>query len=295
MDLDDCMQLYIGHLYASFSGRHRHRAINAVFGLYAADPQLRHQLRRSEQLLNGWARVNPSLAHPPLTWPLATLLAAVMAKSGHTGCALATLVGFHALLRVSELMALRVEDVSVPTDPRRGLSAGTHSVASLGGLLSPRLCIRLAVTKTGSNQWSELYDERISALLARTVSDRPPDERVFVLPTFSSVRARVDHYRAVLHGATSACGVRDINYTPHSLRHGGATYAHVVLQQSIETIMHRGRWRSNDTCRAYIQAGAAHLLTLRHPPAIIAQAEATHVHWEELLLGYCFPSGSLSC
>lgn len=174
IDLDNCVRVYIGHLYSAHNGRGRNRAINTVYGLYAIDPQLRGGLRRSEQLLTGWTRLAPSISHPPLTWPLVTLLACSMAKAGHPGCALATVVGFHALLRVSELVAVRVVDVSLASDPRRGLHVPPNLNAATGAARRTRVCIRLAVTKTGSNQWVELYNDRVAALVARLCVDRPP-------------------------------------------------------------------------------------------------------------------------
>jgi integrase len=288
LDLDDCVQLYIGHLYAAHDGKQRHRAVNTVYGIYAVDPHLRHQLRRSEQLLAGWTRLTPALSHPPLTWPLVTLLACTMAKSGYHGCALATVIGFHALLRVGELAAIRVADVSLPTDARRGLHVPTGPNAITGSSRPTRVCIRLAVTKTGDNQWVELYDDHVAAFVARLAVGRLPGAPLFTLECGPSVRARADYYRAVLRAATTVCGLSHCRYTPHSLRHGGATYAHLVLDHSIETIMHRGRWRSNQSCRTYIQSGAAHLLQLQHPAVTTRLAEAAHAHWEALLLRHCF-------
>jgi hypothetical protein len=62
-----------------------------------------------------------------------------------------TVVGFHALLRVSELVAVRVVDVSLASDPRRGLHVPPNLNAATGAARRTRVCIRLAVTKTGSN------------------------------------------------------------------------------------------------------------------------------------------------
>ena len=56
-----------------------------------------------------------------------------------------------------------------------------------------------------------------------------------------------------------ACGELQLSsaYTPHSLRHGGATYWHNNLGRSMEDIMHRGRWASSKSARLYVQQGPA--------------------------------------
>ena len=118
--LDECVQEYICHLFLSFNGRCRQRAVNTVYGLYMLHPQQRGQLRGSEALLTGWSRVIPSVPHPPLTWPLVIAIARTMAGNGFGECAIATLVAFDGLLRVGELVRITAADVSFPCDSRRG-------------------------------------------------------------------------------------------------------------------------------------------------------------------------------
>lgn len=285
-ELDVCMETYIGWLFATYQGRGRHNAVNAVYGLYTMFPQYQRQLRRSEQLLLAWSHATPPRSHPPLTWPLTVLMATSMARSGETGCALATVVGFHTMLRGwggGELVSVRVRDVSLPGDPRRG---------DMSSASSRRVCIRLPTTKTGDNQWAELYDGQVSALIARLYNKvrHYQSSFLFDMPCSASIRSRTSYYRSVFHQATATHSLHsDPPYTPHSLRHGGATYAHQVLQQTIETIMHRGRWQSNNNARMYIQSGAASLVQQRIPDDAHNRASILLVNWDDILAYYCFP------
>ena len=288
VDLDMCVSGYISLLFANADGANKQLAVNTLYGIYLFQPEMRGLLRRSEQLLRGWSRLKPSVSHPPLTWPLCLLIAATMAKNQFFDCALATLVAFDGLLRVSELVNIRVHDVSALSDARRG-GVSSPTVPVFQGQVSAsarRVCIRLPSTKTGSNQWCELYSGGVGDLLVRWLHARPAQSFVFQFPVDPSRRA--DHYRQVLRLVCDGLGLSGYHYTPHSLRHGGATHAHLHLNQSIEHVMHRGRWRSNDSCRTYIQAGRAALLSQDLPSAITALATGLVTDWLPIMESLCF-------
>jgi integrase len=73
--------------------------------------------------------------------------------------------------------------------------------------------------------------------------------------------------------------LQEHRFTPHSLRHGGATHALLHLGQSIETVMHRGRWQSVNSCRIYLQAGRAQLLQQDIDPDILSFADQVAGDW----------------
>jgi hypothetical protein len=280
--LDACLQDYIRELYHIHYGRNRQLAVNAVYGLYMQLPSITGQLRGSEHLLRGWKRLRPSISHPPITWPLAVLIARTLAASGYRDCAIAVLVSFDGLLRVGEMCDVTVADVSIVGDRRRGDSRTTEA----GRVpCSSRLCIRLATTKTGSNQTAELYDGQVTQLLTHLVQGRQGDEQVFTFPSTD----RAAYFRSALHTTCTALRLGSIGFTPHSLRHGGATHAHSHQGQSIEQVMHRGRWQSNASCRTYIQSGTAALLTQRVPAEVLRQAQDVFSDWFECIWADCFP------
>lgn len=287
--LDRCVERYICYLYFQHRGRNRQLAVNTVYGLYMQHPALRDRLRGSEGLLRGWQRAAPSVSHPPLTWPLTIAIARTMAGNGYVDCAVATLVAFDGLLRVGELVAIMVADVSLPDDSRRGAASRTVSYSAASSS-SPSLrrsssaYIRLAITKTGSNQTAEISNVEVITLLQRHIDSRPADGRLFPFPSASPA----DYYRSILRATCVALGVSSFNFTPHSLRHGGATHAHMHMGQTIEHVLHRGRWQSNSSARTYLQSGAAALIATQLPEQAQRWVTRLQSQWLTHVLCDCF-------
>ena len=291
--LDLCVRGYVASIYERGGGRRRQSAVDTVYGLYLYYPDIRGRLTRSEQLLHGWARRHPPLSHPPLTWPLVTLIAVTMALNGYADGALATLVAFDGLLRVSEMANLCIGDVSPPTDPRRGRSAIPAGTLPSPTLPSAHVILRFAKTKTGSNQSVWLTHAAVERLLLLHVHGRDAGARVFQLTTPSHQTSPTGAYRHALRVVCDALGLGSHHFTPHSLRHGGATHALLHLGQSIETIMQRGRWQSNSSCRVYLQAGRARLLELSVDSSILSLAEDVVDDWYTTCRDAVVPSSSV--
>jgi integrase len=277
--LDQCVCVYLDTIYRRGAGRRRQLGVNTVYGLYYLYPSIRGRLASSEQHLRGWIRLRPPVSRPPLTWPLVTLIAVTMAMNGYGDGALATLVAFDALLRISEVTSLRVRDVSAPSDPRRGRIDSSVSRSVVGTATSGHVLLRLAITKTGRNQWVELTNLSVETLLLQHISGRQDDELVFnlLLPHHSTQAARA--YRYALHVVCHRLGLEGQHFTPHSLRHGGATHALLHLRQSVETVLLRGRWQSMSSCRTYLQAGRAQLLQQHIAQSTLALAETVAGDW----------------
>jgi len=72
--------------------------------------------------------------------------------------------------------------------------------------------------------------------------------------------------------AIAALGFK-VNFTFHSLRHGGATQD-CMDGVPISDIMRRGRWRSQRTCELYCQSGRAILATLEAPQELLRASVA---------------------
>jgi integrase len=247
-DVDRHLAFYIQQLYDA--GRPFHLASCAVFGLQHYAPWMARDLASAKLALKGWLRLHPSKSHSPLTWELTCLLSVWMALRGERAAALAMLVGFDCYLRISEILGLKVRDVAFTNDSRLG--------SAYRGVM-----LRLAKTKTGANQAVTVEHAAVAALLQAHVRDRPANEFVF----------RVSRTRlyALLHAACAAFGLSGHGYTPHSLRHGGAT-RHFLQGRSIADIQFRGRWSNAKSVRTYIQSGRALLLLTRVDAEVFAIA-----------------------
>lgn len=235
-DVDRYMTLYLQYLYDT--GQSFHLGSCAVFGLQHTVPWMAHHLNGSKLALKGWHRSSPSVSHPPLTWELTCLLSVWMAVRGEFDAALMMLVGFDCYLRIGELMNLMVQDVAMANDPRIG--------SAYRGVM-----LRLGKTKTGNNQTVTVDSIDVASLLQRHVRGRRLNERVFSVSQ--------GHFYSIMYQACCAFGLGDHGYTPHSLRHGGAT-RHFLQGKPIADIQFRGRWSNSKSVRTYIQSGRALLL-----------------------------------
>ena len=240
-DVDRYLAIYIQHLYDT--GGSMDLAKNAIYGVQHRAPWLAHSLGAAKLALRGWKRTHPSTSHPPLTWELTCLMAVWMAIRGQHHAALAMLVGFDCYLRIGELLSLKVQDVAVSNDPRLG--------SAYRGVM-----VRLAHTKTGRNQSVTVEDSGVAGMLTSHVRDRLHSDLVFQVSR--------DTFYKCFHGACVAFGLDGLNYSPHSLRHGGAT-RHFLQKRPISDIQFRGRWSNSKSVRTYIQSGRALLLLTEVP------------------------------
>ncbi len=207
-------------------------------------------------------------AHPPLTWEMTLLIACTLARSGHRDAGVATLLAFDCYLRVGELCRLRLCDVVMPHDARMG-SAFTGMVVCL-----PR-------AKTGLNQSVPVRRPAVGAVLHDYVTLLYQTGAVEWHGHLFSLTA--SRYRELLCAACVALGL-PARYTPHSLRHGGASHDYLE-HGDVNEVMLRGRWRSMPSVQRYIQTSAARLA---------AQEVPAHLHRMALALGSNLPR-SFTC
>lgn len=243
-ELDELGCDYIHHLYDTNRGRST--AANLLFGLKFYLPAARRRLHRMTLALRGWERLHPSVSFPPLTWELCCAMAVRATKAGYPVHGLGMLVQFDCLLRLSELVALKREDVVFEGDSRYP--------RDFKGCL---LCLRS--TKTGRDQSVTVEDPHVLALLRAHCDTLQPGDRVF--------NFRADNYRRIFKRVAGSLGL-SARYVPHSCRHGGATRLYQRDPLSIEAIKLRGRWKSVESAKRYIQQGVVLLSTVTVPPAV---------------------------
>lgn len=239
-EADELLLEYLHDFYLGGGGKGE--ANNTVYGVIMLVPALRQCLHSSRLALRGWSRLHPPQSYPPLTWELTVVIGVQMVRGGRLAEGLATILGFHCYLRLGEICNLRVSDVADSGDARVG---GEYR----------GMALRLRTTKTGPNQWVEVKDAAVIALLRQRLSGRRSGSFVFGFSASS--------YRRLFKAVLSNLGLSSA-YVPHSLRHGGATRDH-LLGASLEHVLMRGRWASTKSARHYIQAGRAMLLANEVP------------------------------
>ena len=246
--VDRALAVYIQFCYdARSSFAYASQALNAVVH---QRPELRHQLPLSRQCIRGWEKVRTSVPHAPLTWELTVLMACTMARSGYHGPAIALLLAFDCFLRVGELTRIRLSDVVMPNDSRMGRAHTTMAVV-------------LRTAKTGKMQSVGIWSDDVAQLLALWVRSIPigsNDSDPFIF------RFSPDFLRRLMHRTAVALQLPG-HYTPHSLRHGGTT-DDFLRNGSVERVQFRGRWKSLESVRRYVQTARAVLAAQQVPPQL---------------------------
>lgn len=228
-------------------------------------------LYRSRLSLKGWSRIHARTRkhRPPLTLEVTTLISVTLARSGHYNAGIATLVAFHCYLRINEFCKLKNNEVVFAGDARMG--SGMNAICTL----------KLAVTKTGLNQSVSIRCQSIANLLKSVIVNNAEtgstNSFVFGLTSLQ--------YRRLFHSACEHLGFGNIGYTPHSLRHGGATFDS-MKGVPVNEIVHRGRWRNETSLTTYVQVGSVLLLDTNLSSTMFESAVTMYKHIE-IVMNIC--------
>jgi integrase len=264
-ELDRALDQYMHSLYLEGGGKGRSAAKCALFGVLKFFPRAKGRLPRSAAALKGWARLVPPRRYPPMPWAVAIVLALTMTICGYFCDAVSLLLSFRCYLRVGEMSSLRCRDVVV--SQRRN-----------------RISLRLKKTKTGENQWVEVRDHGVRRLLLVWLRHRHGRKNDLV---FQTTPAR---FRGLLERFCSAIGVQ--RFTPHSLRHGGATYDYTAGTPLADLMTH-GRWALESSARHYVQTGRALLLDMELDTHVVQITEDLGDNLVDILI-FCFRSRSVT-
>lgn len=250
-DFDDILLDYMQDLYEH--GGARSTARNTLYGLCVYFPRFSlGGLPKARQAVRGWSKLAVGRSYPPMTQELATAVA-VHLRCNPRWCrhAIGVVLAFDCLLRIGELVNLRREDVADDDDPRLGYRPP--------GYLKLGMVIRIRQAKTGPNQHVTVYDPQVKQLVRQLLHVTKPEELLFP-------------FSAAIFRNVFKLGCADLNlsslYVPHSLRHGAATRFKHLLHWTMEDVMHRGRWKSADSAKIYIQAGVVMLMAMAVPPGL---------------------------
>ena len=258
-----------------------------LYGLDMMIPGIKSELVLSRRSLRGFNRLVPSSPRPPMPWPVAVAMAMWLAGKKKVTFAIALLLSFDCYLRISECFNLVREDIAFGGDPRLGLSDEHNQ----------RVHVHLHRTKTGNNKGVEVKHGQVKMLLWQLVRAAEPGAYLFtsqsgypiisypILSSRAMASSTKETYRRWFTKARDTLGLSS-EYTPHSLRHGGATSDYLNGMALADVIL-RGRWAQAKSATHYIQQGRQ-LMMLQYVPSIVdevGRASMKHLYIS-LVLAY---------
>ena len=260
--LDHSLCLYIQDSFTrNPKPGNRQEMVNLISVIHIMYPSLRGaNLGLSKRCISGWRALRPAQSSAPFTKSLTLALSWTLLVGGFTPAAVTLVTTYCGCLRVSEALALRLEDIALPGDVR---------LASYG----PRtagLNVRDAKTSryTGRLQFVKLDDIDAVTLLGLWKASAQRSSGPLIQLSYQQ-------YSTQLKGALSSLGLKDAPFTSHSARIGKATQDY-VSGIPIDQIAVNGRWKSLNSLRYYVTNGRAWLLDTaipRHAQQRILEAE----------------------
>lgn len=240
MSLDEAMTRYFTYLHET--GQPQHKAVYCLHGARLLHPRLGAGWPMALKALKGWKRLHPPGVRPVMQREVAMLVAMMMRCAlGNNDAAILTLLAFDCYLRCGELVALRAQDLV----DMRG-----------------RLFVKIPTSKTGPDQGVTVTDPTVAQLARSLARRREPGDRLF--PSGSA-----QQYRALFKGALAALKLQRVGFTPHSMRHGGATHDFHYRGLTVEDVLLRGRWRSTTSARHYIRSLPGLVAKVPIPPNLL--------------------------
>lgn len=221
-------------------------ARDAIAGLQRMYPGRRYVT--AWRVVTGWALRAPPVRAPPLPARLLCAAVTLLAAAGKHSVALSLLLAFTGLLRIGEVLQLRLRDVRLTLD---GVV-----------LLLPR-------TKTGPHQRVHVQSLCVGRFLRAFLKLHPKELDNRLCDVSYGIVGRW------LRRSTAVLGYENVAFRSHSLRRGGATQLFIDGAE-LSRIMIYGRWQNERSCRLYIQSAEAELLSLENAvsPALQSRIRA---------------------
>ena len=251
-ELDIFLLRYFEHLAGLRDGGGRQLAANTRAAIILFLPNTRWKLNCSLRALKGWTRRKPPKQRPPIPSELVVLLIDFFRSSGSLELEWVTRACFEGYLRLSEAL---------------GAKAGDFDVSDRDGVLA------LPKSKTGLNQSIVIHSGewlKLTKSLLRSKAKASP-----------LVSLRPAMFRKFFKAALTKLGAHAAKFSPHSLRHGGATWDY-LQGHPIADIVVRGRWTQAKTASRYIQQGRAALIKLDLPKQLRRKMRSVRSRAESL-------------
>ena len=197
-------------------------------------PELKNKLYRTQHILKAWKRIVPQKSATPMSRDFMLAFTHYFLYKNNHPAALCMLLSWGGLLRISEALQLKRQDISLPGDLR------PYSICSND------VGIALHTTKTGPDQYSFIKDRDINKLISLLLQNTQPTESIIPM--------RDDSFNAELRSATTFFGLSNLVLSSHSNRIGGALHQFMNGVPVID-ISIAGRWSSLPSLNHYLKNG----------------------------------------
>ena len=202
-------------------------------------PEFRLHLPVSSQYYKNWARSYTPARATPASWELVEAMISVALDSRQLAMGLMLGLGFHCLLRTSEMLELTPQHLMV------------HRGSRAMSVILPR-----AKTSQGNPQVLQVDDPQLIALVLQLKSIVSASRGLFPMWGFGAHAFRSSFQRIL-----ATLGFPAAPYQPYSLRRGGATWYYQATL-SLDRTVQRGRWACARTAKLYIDEGTMQLAHL---------------------------------
>ncbi|CAE7447660.1 unnamed protein product [Symbiodinium natans] len=228
--LSEWLEEYMIDLFVNkHSRRDAAETLNAVGQKYG---WLKSSLASAWSLVRTWEGLEPSEHHPPLPVQVLRALATTALAWSWPRVAVLLVLGFFGLLRPSEAIGLRRQDVSLPSD---------HFERDV-------LFIRVGSPKTrhrgARSQHVRVDEPGVAAWVDSLVGQMPLWRRLWS-GSWAAFRRRFELLQLEVLGARF--------FLPSSLRPGGATFLFRLWDENLTRVQWRGRWRSFRMLEIFVQ------------------------------------------
>ena len=206
---------------------------DALSGIHHYEPFTRKKLPKSWRLYGIWRKYEVPCRAPPLTQDITLAMAGWCVCHGELAMCALLLLGFHALLRTGELLAVRPCDFLLDAD--QGLVSLPRSKSGL---------------RNNSLETVSLHDPIVIEALGAVIGECN-QMGYNKLPIWQRSGTA---FRSLFAKILEELQVNHLSFRPYSLRRGGATWemqSHGLMEKTLI----RGRWKNSNIARIYIQDG----------------------------------------
>ena len=240
--LSEWLEEYMVTLY--LDGQSRRSAAETLNVVVQKFGWLRSSLAAPWSVLKTWDMLEPVTHHPPMPVQVLYALAGTAMAWQWPHFAALLVLGFFGLLRPSELIGLRRQDLSLPQD---------HWGDNV-------IYVRVSQPKTRFRAAAAQHvrlDEAGIAGWVQTIFGSMPMWRKLWCGSLASFKTRLDLVQREV--------LTTVAFLPSSLRPGGATYLFRLWSEDLIRVQWRGRWKSFRMLETYVQELGAAEIWIRFP------------------------------